>query len=133
MLSNEIKNKLFEENRIMLFIIYDFYKDKEDLYKKMIEKNVIVDVLYFYNKHYVENEPILEKELLKLTYNINHSLYYLKKDFSHQKHYRKSFFNDENKNKILEYYIFVNSQPPTPKGASLPNRMVLLGLYLTCS
>ncbi len=24
-------------------------------------------------------------------------------------------------------------QPPTPKGASLPNRMVLLGLYLTCS
>lgn len=110
MLSNEIKNKLFEQNRIMLFIIYDFYKDKEDLYKKMIEKNVIVDVLYFYNKHYVENEPILEKELLKLTYNINHSLYYLKKDFSHQKHYRKSFFNDENKNKILEYYIFVNNE-----------------------
>ena len=66
--------------------------------------------LYFYNKHYVENEPILEKELLKLTYNINHSLYYLKKDFSHQKHYRKSFFNDENKNKILEYYIFVNNE-----------------------
>ena len=24
-------------------------------------------------------------------------------------------------------------QPPTLKGASLPNRMVLLGLYLTCS
>ena len=28
---------------------------------------------------------------------------------------------------------FITCQPPTPKGASLPNRMVLLGLYLTCS
>lgn len=33
----------------------------------------------------------------------------------------------------LSHLKWMLGQPPTLKGASLPNRMVLLGLYLTCS
>ncbi len=35
--------------------------------------------------------------------------------------------------KYMENYVINTSQPPTPKWVSLPNRMVILGLYLTCS